>query len=256
MSALRSAARRVPGLRPGVRALRRLALRSRADVATLDWAGSPIRVHVSSDRIVHSRLHPVAKEPWTAAWLESRVGTNDVVWDIGANIGAYALIAAALGAARVVALEPAAANFAALCANVELNGRSEIVLPLPLVLSEQTGLATLASGEDAAGATHRIGAGGQQVVGFGLDELLERFALPHPTLLKLDVDGAEAAVLRGAAATLADPRLRSVLIEVEDASGDEIIDLAKTAGLGVRERYDSRDGNPLNGVWYGIFERA
>src|ERR671932_123659 len=59
-----------------------------------------------------SRLRPVAKEPWTVRWLERSLRDGDVLYDVGANVGAYSLIAAALGA-QVVAIEPAYANYAA-----------------------------------------------------------------------------------------------------------------------------------------------
>lgn len=232
------------------------AVRERPPVARLDYAGRELHVEVASPAVAHSRLRPVAKEPWTVAWLESRLRPGDTFWDVGANVGGYALIAAACGARRVVAVEPSPANHAALVANAELNGFGGTILAVPAVLGAHTGLARLEHADARAGATHRVsGAGEVAVLGFALDELLAAFDLPPPDLLKLDVDGAEADVLAGAAAALARPGLRSVLIEIEEDGEDAVTAAMAAAGFVVAERHAERDATPLNGVWYGIFER-
>jgi FkbM family methyltransferase len=232
------------------------AARARPPVAPLDYRRRRLVVTVASPAVAHSRLHPVAKEPWTAAWLDARVGPSDAVWDVGANVGGYSLIAAAAGAARVVAVEPAPASYAALCENVRLNGFEHVITPLPVVLAARTSVALLDLGDPLAGATHRLAADGTAVLGFALDDLLERFELPAPTLLKLDVDGSEADVLAGAATTLARPELRSVLIEIETASEDAVAGAMGAAGYALAERYSERDGVALNDIWYGVFERS
>jgi hypothetical protein len=58
----------------------------------------------------------------------------------------------------------------------------------------------------------------QTVLKQPLDRLVAEYGLPQPECLKIDVDGAEAAVLAGAARTLADPRLRTVFIEIAERS--------------------------------------
>jgi hypothetical protein len=71
-------------------------------------------------------------------------------------------------------------------------------------------------------------------VGVPIDELIERFGLPFPNRLKIDVDGAEERVIGGATRTLCDPRLRSVVIELDSARKDLIERITKAmtdAGL-------------------------
>ena len=77
--------------------------------------------------------------------------------------------------------------------------------------------------------------------------------MPAPTLVKLDVDGAEAAVLAGAQRTLERAELRSLIVEVETANTDAV--LQALAAFELVERFDARDGVALPGVWYGVFER-
>jgi FkbM family methyltransferase len=225
-------------------------------IGRLDYAGAEILVGVTSRSELTSRLRPAAKEPWTVAWIERSVRAGDVLWDVGANIGAYSLIAASLGreAVTIVAAEPAFPNYAALCDNVVLNGRQEAVLPLPVLLGRSTGLVTLGIAE-AGAAEHQVGGGGLPTLSYRLDDLVSGLGVPAPTLLKIDVDGAEADVLAGADAALARPELRTVLVEIERAGGDAVAETLQAAGLELAERVDERSGEQLQNVWYGVFER-
>ncbi len=230
-----------------------------AHIGRIDYRGADILVGVTSRTEILSRLRPSAKEPWTVAWLERTLRSGDVLYDVGANVGAYSLIAASLGreAARIVAVEPVFANFASLCDNVLLNGFEDVVVPLPVLLGARTALETLGTENIEPGAAeHEIGGVGMPVLSLRLDDLVAQFGLPAPTLMKIDVDGGEAAVLAGAQQTLARTDLRSVLIEVERAGGDAIVDALARAGLALTERVDEREGKPLTRVWYGVFERG
>lgn len=230
-----------------------------AHIGRIDYPGADILVGVTSRREILSRLRPCAKEPWTVDWLERTLRDGDVLYDIGANVGGYSLIAASLGreGARVVAVEPSYANYAALCDNVVMNRFENMVVPLPVLLGETTGLVGMGYRDIEAGAAeHEVGDGGLPTLSFRLDDLVAQLDLRAPTLLKIDVDGAEAAVLAGARATLARPELRSVLVEVERSGGDVVAATLAGAGLQLAERIDERDGVPLARVWYGVFERA
>ncbi len=257
-------ARRVPGVQEAYRRLKiRRALAQkvvRVDHPTLD-----VRIRVTTGATARLRVESVAKEPWTVAWLERSVRPGDVVWDVGANVGVYALLAARLlgEEGTVVAVEPGYANFAALCDNVVLNGLGERIVPLPLVLGEAPRTATLDYSDLRAGsALHLLdGAGAhaayrQPVLVHTLDQVVETFGVRAPTLLKLDVDGGEVAVLTGAHGALARPVLRSVLVEIESELTEGVGSALAGAGLLLVDEFHERDGVPLPGVWYGIFERS
>lgn len=72
-----------------------------------------------------------------------------------------------------------------------------------------------------------------------MDDFIGQFALPAPNHIKLDVDGVELKVLHGAARALANPTLRSVLVEVEPARPDfsTIQSLLVTNGFALQGRY-------------------
>jgi FkbM family methyltransferase len=235
-----------------------------AHIGRIDYDGAEIRIGITSRAEFMSRLRPVTKEPWTVRWIEHNLRAGDVLYDVGANVGSYSLIAGSQGidGLRVVAFEPGYANFAALCDNVVLNRLESVVTPLPVVLGEETGLAKLAYRDVVAGAAeHSLdprspAAYRQTVLAYRLDDLIEQFDLPRPTLLKLDVDGGEAAVLAGAQRTLALAGLRSALVEIDRERSDQVTPLLEQAGLALSSRVDERNGETLPNVWYGIFERS
>ena len=256
---VRSVGRIVPGLSSAYHFVLKQFLLRRG-VARMDYPRANIKIRSTSEEIVHLRLRPLAKEPWTVEWVEQSLGSGDVLYDIGANVGNYALIAAAISDARVVAIEPAYATYASLCENVQLNGFGERVIALPVVLGETARLGSLSYRDTEAGAAiHSLdGSGGvydQPVLVFALDDLIRTFDLPKPTLIKLDVDGAEGMVLAGATETLRDPTLRSLLVEVEDEQTDAVLRAVDAAGLKLERRIDERYGEKLPGVWYGVFGR-
>jgi FkbM family methyltransferase len=241
----------------------------------LEYSRADIRL-VAASKAARKRRHAATKERWTVAWIEQSLGSGDVLWDIGANVGAYALIAAKVAPpdVRVIAVEPAAATFAVLCENVVLNDVAARVTPLPITLGAHTGLGVLRYSQLAPGAAfHASGdapptgrgddddarsdggrtfrsAYDQPVLAYRLDDLVATFGLPAPTHVKLDVDGAELDVLRGAERTL--ERVRSLMVEVADEQRAGIDDLLEAAGLRAAERH----GRPGAGFDYVRFERG
>lgn len=162
-------------------------------------------------------------EPETLAWIDA-MAPGEVLWDIGASFGQFALYAGQRGA-RVIAFEPKATSFALLVEHVALNRLGAAVTPLCLALSERTGLTTLTLASLEAGAAMNALGGardqwGRSPQGFAqpvqamrMDDAARALDLPLPDHIKLDVDGAEEWILRGGPETLA--RTRSVLLEVE-----------------------------------------
>lgn len=190
-------------------------------VRRLDYPGAELRLLVTSSIEQRTRLHSSQKEPETIEWLERTFDESSVLYDIGANVGAYSLVAAATGGpgSRVIAIEASPFTFASLCGNILLNDFSERITPLQLLLAEGAGVRSFVLGSTFAGeASHpgeMLGGRGLDLAAIPLDEAVRLLQLPQATHLKIDVDGGEDAVLDGAAATLRSPTLKHVLIEVE-----------------------------------------
>ena len=139
--------------------------------------------------------------------------------DIGANFGYFTLVGAKRvgGSGKVTAFEPEPANHALLCKNIEDNGLAQ-VKPHSIALSDREGKLSLF--KDAANmgnpslAKSNVPelAGSLEVVTRPLDEVLDDSASLHVDVIKMDVQGAEAAVLRGARRTLAaNPSIRILM---------------------------------------------
>lgn len=243
--------------------------RSRIDVGRLDYARAHIHLKLSSPQEV-KRLTACAKEPWTVEWIEMWLRPGETLYDIGANVGAYSLVAAEQhgGDVRVVAFEPGYATFASLCENVKLNDASDRVMPLPVALGSETGLSLIGYRETVAGsAQHAVGDElsraeegellyRQPLMLQALDDVRRRFALPDPHHLKLDVDGPELAVLEGAVETLALPALRSLMVELSVASAEAVERLLGGHGWKLRERFERSRRTPKpNAAVYALFVR-
>lgn len=143
-------------------------------------------------------------------WLESTRG-RDAALDAGANIGVWSILAAAEMApgGRLLSVEPAPAAFDVLrdCARVlQAPGR---IIPVCAALGDRGGTARLRVDSPLA-PTNRITDEGVQgdsidVPIVTIDALLAEHAL-RPSAIKVDVEGAELRVLRGAMSTLRDVR--------------------------------------------------
>jgi ribosomal protein L11 methylase PrmA len=74
------------------------------------------------------------KEPDTLDWIDTHFKPGDTVYDIGANIGQYALYAAKRlnNDVVILAFEPEALNFAKLNRNIVLNGLIDVIVPYPI----------------------------------------------------------------------------------------------------------------------------
>lgn len=166
----------------------------------------------------------LSKEPATIGWIDG-FDRNDIFWDVGANTGIYSLYAGKVKGVPTLAFEPASFNHALLCDNIRLNGLEERVAAYAFAFSDRSRLGQLNVADDEPGAAFAsvedagVGRLKQAVLVLSVDDFIERFAPPFPTHIKTDVDGLEAQILNGSRRTLADPRLRSLLVEVDERDG-------------------------------------
>lgn len=130
------------------------------------------------------------------AALAAVTHSGDVLWDVGAHKGFVTLAAAGMvgPAGRVVAVEPSAANLSFLRRHLAWN-RVDNVSVLPVAVSDAPGEA--AFGGKGSSIAFRMGEGPERVEVATIEQLVAERDLPLPNVLKLDVEGAEAQVLRG-----------------------------------------------------------
>lgn len=174
------------------------------------------------------------KEPCTIEWI-STFRENEVLVDIGANVGMYTVFAAATRRVRVYAFEPESQNYALLNRNIVANRLDDRVRAYCLALSNYTSLGELHLSEFVAGGScHSLDepvnhahapmkpAFTQGCFSTSLDELVADNTVPVPDHIKIDVDGFEPAVVGGAEKSIRSGKVRSLLIEINQNLDDHL----------------------------------
>jgi len=160
------------------------------------------------------------KEPETIFWIK-KIKKNEVLIDVGANIGIYSLFAGKNNI-KTFSIEPFKKNLKSLKRNIKLNKLKNIVA-LNYVVSDFVGKAFFNDGGDS-----RFGASGgfltkkkiskldRPVKVITLDNLIKKFKIKDNFHIKIDIDHDLDKLLKGFKNTVKNKNLKSVLIEVED----------------------------------------
>jgi FkbM family methyltransferase len=150
-------------------------------------------------------------EPAETHFVRSLLRRNDIFLDIGANIGWFTLIASTIidVHGHIYAFEPRGETRLYLEKTVAMNGLSGTVTVYPFALSDSRGEGLLSwsietdnPGGSFLSPEGRVGMEQQRVELLQLDEL----GLGRINFIKLDVEGAEMRVLRGAQRTVSEHR--------------------------------------------------
>lgn len=201
-------------------------------------------------RRLHLRKYLISKQAWKSQEEDfiqqfvAAVRPGDIVWDVGAFFGLFtAPIADAVGpSGKVYAFEPNPLTRE----NLErrLEGRDNAVL-VPVALGATSGTVNFALSKARSRVTEDGGDDGTTAVRLeSADAIVKAGDAPQPALMKIDAEGLELEILRGAGAVLADPTLRAVFIEVHFGllaerlkTGNapaEIVEILTSSGFGVR----------------------
>ncbi|MFN8264831.1 MAG: FkbM family methyltransferase [Chitinophagaceae bacterium] len=136
---------------------------------------------------------------------------EDTFFDIGANVGAYTLLASGEIKANSIAIEPVPSTFGYLADNININRLDKKVELLNIGLGNDSGTIKFTKNLDTVNhvatdnETDTI-----EVPIKRMDEITKKI----PILIKIDVEGFETEVLNGAEKTLANPDLKAIIIEL------------------------------------------
>jgi len=202
-----------------------------AGIKTLNANGHRIRYAAAGAGWRYDTL--LEKEPETIDWIDG-FQAGETFWDIGANVGIYSIYAAARGI-RTMAFEPHFANYSQFCVTIALNGLQHLVTPLCLAFAEakslaEMNLASLDIGTSMSNFGEAVDFRGQPfapafrqgMIGYDIDSFLADFRVDIPTHVKIDVDGIELAIVRGAQKMLASDKLQSVSIELIETDIEQV----------------------------------
>lgn len=222
----------------------------------LDYPKKKIMMDISSYRQI-TRLRACRKEPETVQWIESNFRKGDTFYDIGANVGAYSLVAwAVMGdESNIYAFEPNFLTFTALGQNIIINKCSDMITPFQVAFSDKTKTTSLHYSGLSQGDTgyildslesnkHQKTIFVQKALTYKLDDFLEQFGLDFPNHIKIDTDGSELNILKGSSKILAHPELRSILVEIDEQLPDsfKIIQYLENFCFHVASRHDHGGG--------------
>jgi len=159
---------------------------------------------------------------------------GDVIYDVGAGNGMYSLVLARrVVKSLVYAFEPNMKSHALLVKNIRLMGLQGRVVPIRIALDDLTRKRMFfISSKATRSSLHRSGAtrNGYTIIGsyeidcFRLDELVEDGAIRPPDIIKIDTEGNEFNVIRGATRLL---QTGWPMIGIEPHALDEVGDTGK-----------------------------
>lgn len=222
------------------------------EVLDINARGIPMRFSVTNGRlrVWANRFEEI--EPELLDLIDA-MPQGSVFYDVGASIGLFSLYAALRTQGRVFAFEPEAQNYATLELNHFLNRQAlaQPITALNMALSDSYGLGKIHTKSYGAGEHGKILDQAvsqdtklafqpdhvQSILKFPLDRAVAEFGFPLPNLLKIDVDGAEAAVLRGAEKTLENPALSIVFIELSKLSATDESRVLEGRGFRLAEQF-------------------
>jgi FkbM family methyltransferase len=238
----------------------RLAPPDRYAVARLDQ-GFRMKLDLHDPEQLKVYFYGHYHERYEARLVARLLDDADIFWDIGANVGYFTLVAAtALNhRGQIIAFEPGQNAYARLTENLALNPYRNI-RTYSVAVSDREGEAVLHVSGDIADSSASLFPTGQAQAGHevcrtvALDHFLKAENLPPPTLIKLDAEGAELAVLQGGQALIAQsPPM--FLMEMEEknllAAGASKAAIQEfLAGCGYRAAYLRK------GRWYATVDLA
>lgn len=156
---------------------------------------------------IYAGLHEFADMAFILHFLRH----EDLFVDVGANVGSFTLLASGVCKARTIAVEPDPEAMAVLRRNVDINGLHNYVVLKEAALGAEEGEVEFTIGLDTMNRVAKSGEGRTRRVSMRtLDSIVN---VSPPIMIKVDVEGYEAAVFQGAKSVLNTQTLKAVITE-------------------------------------------
>jgi FkbM family methyltransferase len=195
-------------------------------------------------RAFRAAYHNLVTDPEQSAEFKNfmaQCNSKMFLFDIGAHYGLFSLAAAGLRA-RAVAVEPSAEAIRMIARQVDLNHGQQMIRAVHAAVSDSRGSLKMLSSGAFSNGYFRLAVGRSpreltEIQATTIDQLTAEFGVP--THIKIDVEGHEAAVVRGACETLRQysPQLflelHNELIAMDGGDPSEVVDELHGAGYGV-----------------------
>jgi FkbM family methyltransferase len=161
-------------------------------------------------------------DPVGIRFIKNQLYEGEIFVDIGANVGAYSLVASKLvgKSGKVIAFEPASKSFLRLVKNISLNGITNIIPERLVVIdkssqtdlyisgSQNTGMSSIYHHDYETGIT-------EKVESVSLDDYIAKKEISRISLIKIDIEGSEFLALKGMQKVLTGMRPK-ILVELKE----------------------------------------
>jgi FkbM family methyltransferase len=184
-------------------------------------------VFFSPTKEIKSRVETLlTKEPNTIEWIDGFKGKNVVFWDIGSNIGLFSIYASLKHRdINIVSFEPSQNNLRILARNISINSlyKKIAICPLPLTekefgfiyFNERQFLEGAALNFTNKRAIRKTSIENNfKTLAFSLNNILLVKNIKVPNYIKIDVDGTEDLIVKGANKILKKPEVKEIIIEI------------------------------------------
>ena len=171
---------------------------------------------------------------------------GDVFFDIGANIGSYTILASGHCKAKTICFEPIKTTFKTLQKNIDLNQLHDLVIAKNMGLGESESMLTFTNSMDTV--NHVVTASNNSrhvsdVAVYPADFFLNDYDCP--ALVKIDVEGYEAWVLKGMPLILKNTNLKAIIIELNGSGHKYDIDEIQIHAALLKLNFQPYNYNPF-----------
>lgn len=192
---------------------------------------------------VYAGLH----EFYDMGFVLHALTNSDVFVDIGANVGSYTVLAGAVVGAACVSIEPVPSTFSHLIENVNLNGIASNVECLNIGLGKDNGTLRFSADEDTMNHVVADTEKCKSYINIEVKRLDDILGERSPTVIKMDVEGYEANVIKGAQSILSKKEPLAILME---------FGIGERYGCDEKKLYQEIIGFGFQRASYSPFERS
>lgn len=182
---------------------------------------------------------------------------TDTFFDVGANVGSYTILASGVCGSRSLSFEPVPATFEILKKNIDLNHLQQKIKAIPAGVGQEQGFLHFSSDQDTTNHVIPVSEIMTDTIRVPIVSL-DEYSFESPLVIKIDVEGFETEVLRGASNLLRLDSLKAIIIELNGSGNrynfDESLIHIKLTEQGFKPyQYDPFNRQLLEITSYGSF---
>jgi FkbM family methyltransferase len=180
----------------------------------MDWVANTRVIVRTGDTGMTQNIYCGLQDLEDMAYVLHVLTPQDLFVDVGANVGSYTVLTCAASGARGYCFEPVPSTYRRLLDNLVINNLTSRVKAMNIGLAGEDSELTFTDSENCTNHVVAAGESRAESITVQVHRLDSILGSESPSLMKIDVEGFEKPVLDGAEATLNNPSLHSVLMEL------------------------------------------